>query len=216
MTHSAQLIILATTKVGEKSLVLHCLSSIWGRRSFITSVSRSAGMSLFLPLNIIDAEVTENAKSDLWRIGNISAAHPLNGIRGNIYKNSITMFLSEVLFRCIKDGAREDGLFEWCRRSILTLDALESDFSNYHLRWLLELASALGFSPSAEDLAPFAGEQLRDIEQLLTLDLGSSLLLPLNGDSRNAIADILLRYISYHTESRLEVRSLRVLHELFR
>lgn len=216
MTHAVQLIILAVTKVGEKSLVLHTLSAEWGRRSFIVSVSRTSGMALFLPLNIIDAEVVENRKSDLWRLHGISAAVPLGGIRSDVRKNSMTMFMSEVLYRTIKDGANEDGLYEWCRNSILTLDALENDFSNYHLRFLLELCSALGFSPSVEDLAPFAGVHLQDIRTLLTRSFSESMLLPLSGTGRSEIAEIFLSYLSHHTESRIDVRSLRVLRELFR
>jgi hypothetical protein len=42
------------------------------------------------------------------------------------------------------------------------------------------------------------------------------MLLPLNGEARNEIAELLLRYLSYHTETRIEARSLRVLRELFR
>lgn len=216
MTHAVQLIILAVTKVGEKSLVLHTLSAEWGRRSFIVSVSKSAGMALFLPLNILDAEVTENSRSELWRLHGISAAAALGSIRSDVRKNSMTMFMSEVLFRTIKDGANEDGLYEWCRNSILTLDALESDFSNYHLRFLLELCAALGFSPSPEDLAPFAGEQFRNINALLTRSFSESMLLPLSGAERNEIAEIFLSYLSHHIESRIDVRSLRVLRELFR
>lgn len=216
MTHSAQLIILAVTKTGEKSLVLHTLSSHWGRRSFIVSVSRSSGMSLYLPLNILEAEVTENAKSDLWRLRGASAVSALAGIRSDVRKNAICMFMSEVLYRTIKDGADEDGLFEWCKKSILTLDALESDFANFHLMFLLEFCGVLGFSPSASDLAPFAGEHLQELSRLISLQYAEALILPMSGDSRNEMAEILLQYLSHHTESRIEIRSLRVLHELFR
>lgn len=215
MTHSAQLIILAVTKVGEKSIVLHCLTRQWGRRSFIVSVSRTSGMALFLPLNILDAEVLENPKSDLWRMHAVSAAFPLNGIRSDVRKNAMTMFMSEVLFRTVKDGCNEEGLFDWCCKSILTLDALENDFSNYHLRFLLELCGALGFSPSAEDLMPFAEGHLGDVGQLLSLDFTHFMLYPLSGSSRNEIAELLLHYLSHHIESRIDVKSLRVLRELF-
>ena len=216
MTHSSELIILACTKVGEKNLVLHTLSPVWGRRSFICTVSRSSGMSLFLPLNILNAEIVENPKSDLWRLHAITAAHPLSGIRNNLYKNTMTLFLSEVLYRTIKDGANEEGLYEWCRKSILTLDSLESDFSNFHLRFLLEFAGALGFDPSGEDLAPFAGEHYRTMQELTGLSFAQCMLLPLCGESRNEIAEILLKYLSYHTESAINAKSLPVLRELYR
>ncbi len=215
MIFSTGLIVLATTKLGEKSLVVHCLTPDMGRRSFITSVSGGGGMAIYLPLNILEAEISENPRSDLWRMRRPTAVHALNGIRSSVLKNSMTLFMSEVLYRTVRDGAQEDGLFDWCRRSILTLDALESDFSNFHLRWLLEFAVALGFSPSLQDLAPFAGEHLSEIEALLKSDFGESMLLPLNGATRNEIAEILLEYIGYHAECRLNIRSLAVLRELY-
>jgi len=112
-------------------------------------------MALFLPLNILEADITQNPKSDLWNARGFLALEPLGGIRDNLYKNTIALFMSEVLFRTLKDGANEDGLYEWLLGSILALDALESDWSNFHLRFLLELSGALGFRPTTLDLAPF-------------------------------------------------------------
>ncbi len=215
MTFRTELIVLGTTKLGEKSLVVHCLTPSLGRRSFITTVPRGGGMALFLPLNVLDGEVSENPKSDLWRVRHLSAVHPLNGIRSSVSKNTITLFMAEVLYRTVRAGALEDGLFEWCRRSILTLDALQSDFSNYHLRFLLEFAVALGFSPSLSDLAPFAGVHLAEIRALLESDFSQAMLIPLNGESRSEIAESLLQYIGYHSDCSLNVRSLAVLRELY-
>ena len=216
MDHHTRLIILNTTKIGERSLVLHALSPDWGRRSFIASVPKGGGMALFQPLSVLDAEVKENPRSDLWRVHALSASHPLTGIRTSAAKNAMTLFMSEVLYRTVRDGAREEGLFEWCERSILTLDALEGDYANFHLRFLLEFAAALGFSPSLEDLMPFAGERLGELKALLRSDFGACMLIPLSGETRSEIAEILLRYIGYHAETRIEARSLRVLRELFR
>ena len=132
-----------------------------------------------------------------------------------MYKNSIAMFLSEVLYRSIRDGFYEEGLFDWCQGCILTLDSLEKDFSNYHLRFLLEYAQALGFAPSLEALMPFAGDSLPQIKALLESSFSETLLLPLNGEQRNKIADALLKYIGYHSESTLNIQSLKVLREIF-
>ena len=215
MKNSTELIILNHTKFGENSIVIHTLSQAYGRRSFLVRVGRKSAMSLFLPLNILEADVTENPKATLWTAAGLSVRHPLNGIRSNLYKNTMTLFMSEVLYRVVKDGAFEEGLYEWCSRSILTLDALDSDFSNFHLLFLLELAVALGFSPTLQDIAPFAGEQLKDIRNLMQADFSQALLLPLNGETRNAICEDILRYLEFHTESRIDVRSLAVLRELY-
>lgn len=211
----SDLIVLNLTKLGESSIVLHALSREYGRRSFVVKVSRKTSMSLFLPLNILEADVIESPRSTLWRAGAVAVRYPLNGIRSNIYKNTMTLFLSEVLYRAVKDGAREDGLFEWCEKSILTLDAMERDYSNYHLRFLLEFASALGFSPSAEDLMPFAGDYFPLLRDFIHASFAESMLMPMNGEVRNALSEILLKYIAHHSESSLNVQSLKVLRELY-
>ncbi len=215
MKQAIEFIILGTTKVGEKSLVLHTLSSEYGRRSFIVSVSKSSSMALFLPLNILSGEVSDNHLSDLWRVSGLRAEYPLNGIRGSILKNSVCLFMSEVLYRVLRDGEYSEELYAWARHSILTLDGLGADFANFHLLFLLELSSVLGFSPRTEDLMPFAGERLEDISSLLTLPYDQALLLPLSGARRSEIAEILLEYLSFHLDSRLNIRSLPVLRELF-
>lgn len=208
-----EFIVIATTKVGENSLVLHTLSEDYGRRSFIVRVGKSN--SLYLPLNIIEAHVQENPKSDLWRLTSAKAMHPLFRMRSNVAKNAIALFISEVLYRAIRSDSNEAGLYRWCRNSILTLDSLESDYASFHLHFLLDLCAVLGFRPDISDLAPFAGEYFETLSRLLPLDYGEFLLYPLNGKVRSDIASILLNYLSYHLDCRLNIRSLEVLKELF-
>lgn len=215
MRSKAELIILNHTKFGENSIVLHTLSEEYGRRGFLVRVSPRTAMAMFLPLNILDAEVTENPKSDLWHARNFVSVSPLNGIRSDMRKNTMTLFMSEVLYRVVKDQTNEDGLAQWLKGQILTLDALESDFVNFHLMFLLGLCAALGFDPDVAGLAPFADKRLVQLEALLRLPFTEALLMPLSGIDRNAIAESILRYIEYHTESAVNVRSLAVLREIY-
>ena len=215
MTTSVELIVLHTTKFGENSIVVHTLSKEYGRRSFLVRGAGKRLMSLLLPLNILEADVVETTKSTLFTARNLSARHPLMGIRSNVFKNSMTMFMSEVLYRVVKDGSREEGLYEWCERSILLLDAVQTDFSNFHLRFLLELTVALGFSPEVSDLQPFVGNNCQVVDSLMRGSFAQTMLLPLNGQLRNEIAEEILRYIEYHTESSVNVNSLKVLRDLF-
>ena len=216
MTQNTELIVLHTTKFGENSLVVHTLSKDYGRRSFLVKgAGKKSMMSLFLPLNVLEADILEMNKSTLFTARNLTAKHPLLGIRNNMFKNSMTMFMSEVLYRVVKDGAYEQGLFEWCEKDILLLDAIQTDFSNFHIRFLLELTVALGFSPESQDLMPFVGEHYPVVEKFMTLPFADSMLIPLNGAARNEIAEEILRYIEYHTESSVNVNSLKVLRELF-
>lgn len=215
MTTNTELIVLHTTKFGENSIVVHALSREYGRRSFLVRGAGKRLMSLFLPLNILEADIVETTKSTLFTARNLTARHPLLGIRSNVFKNSMTMFMSEVLYRVVKDGGNEPGLYEWCEKNILLLDAVQTDFSNFHLRFLLELTVALGFSPECRDLQPFVGDHYPIVEQLMRGSFAETMLIPLSGPIRNEIAEEILRYIEFHTESSVNVNSLRVLRDLF-
>ena len=214
-SENIRLIVLAHTKFGENALALQTLSEVYGRRSFLVRVGPKTPMALFLPLNILEADIVPNPKSDLWAARNFRPMTPLSGIRDNYYKNTISLFMSEVLYRTLHDGVREEGLYDWCERQILTLDALEADFSNFPIRFLLEFAVALGFSPGEEDLLPFAGEYYKVLADFLRSDFSHSMLIPLSGPQRNAMADLLIRYLEIHTEAAINVRSLAVLREIY-
>lgn len=215
MTGSTSLILLHTTKFGENSIVLHTLSREYGRRGFVVRSVSKKMMSLLLPLNILEADVADSGRAGLLPVRNLAVGCPLMGIRNNLYKNTMTMFLSEVLYRVVKEGAAEPGLYEWCERQIQLLDAMESDFSNFHIRFLLELTVALGFSPKTEDLRPFLGDNHLFIEKFMSTTFAESMLMPLSGSLRNEICEGVLRYIEYHSESTLTINSLKVLRELF-
>lgn len=213
---TSELLVLATTKVGDNALVVNTLSREWGRKGFLVRSARKTGTTLFLPLNILEADVLENPKSELWTLRGINLKEGLANVRGDLRKNTMTLFLSEVLLRTVRDGAVEDGLYDWCVGSVLTLNALEADYANFPVRWLVELAGALGFRPSVEDIAPFAGDQFPALKEFIGPDFSASMLIPLTGAARNALCEALLKYLSFHTDANIQVKSLAVLRELYR
>lgn len=198
-------------------MVIHTLSREYGRRSFLVrGVGKRVPASFFLPMNVLEADIAESAKSTLFTVKNLTPKYALLGIRNNIYKNSITMFISEVLYRVIKDGTNEQGLFDWCEKEILILDDMGAGFNNFHIRFLMELCIILGFSPDSHGLAPFAGDRMETMDRFLKASFEEAMMIPLTGAVRNEIAEDLLRYIEFHSESSVNVKSLQVLRELFR
>ena len=217
MTVNTDIIILHTTKVGENSLVIHTLSREYGRRGFLVrSLGKRMPASFFLPMNVLEANINESSRSTLYTIRDLTPKYSLIGIRNNILKNAITMFISEVLYRVIKDGTNEQGLFDWCEKEILILDDMGAGFNNFHIRFLMELCIILGFSPDSQGLAPFAGDRMETMDRFLKASFEEAMMIPLTGAVRNEIAEDLLRYIEFHSESSVNVKSLQVLRELFR
>ncbi len=217
MKVNTDLIVLHTTKIKEDALVVHTYSAEWGRRGFIAhKVGRKFPPSFFLPLNILEADISINPKSTLHTLMAVEAKHPLMDLRNNLYKNAMSMFISEVLYRTLRDGAKEAGLFEWLEKNILLLDAVQSDFSNFHIKFLTDFCGVLGFSPRRDDIEPFMGELTSLVANIMDASFEEAMLLPMSGTVRNHLAAQLLKYIEFHSESEINIRSLKVLHELLR
>ena len=169
-------------------------------------------------LNILEGEVAVNpaSSSAMMTVSSLAASYPLNGLRGNLYKASISMFMAEVLFRVLRDGANEEGLYDWCIRKILLLDAMDGNFSNFHLLFLLELTSVLGFRPEFSDLAPFvSAENAAAAESLMRLPFEEAMLVPMTGAVRSDLIESFLSYMEIHLASPLNIRSASVLKDLF-
>lgn len=130
-------------------------------------------------------------------------------------KNAISMFLAEVLYKTLQEDAEDLSLFDWCHAQICLLDAMEEDFANFHLRFLLDYCSALGFAPTRESLLPFTEDLTMPAHSMLSRTLSQAMLLPMNGKERVQLCQRLLRYLSFHLERAVNVRSLDVLSELF-
>ena len=80
-----------------------------------------------------------------------------------------------------------------------------------------------GFQGNAEGLARKGGWGALIIGALFALAFCPTsgvfyfgMLIPMSGELRNDMAERLLKYIEFHTESAVNVNSLKVLHELFR
>ena len=217
MLDNSEFILLHTTKFGESSIILHTLSKKYGRKGlFIKSIPRRSVTSLFFPLSILEADILDTGKSRMFSARNVSSRYTLSGIRNNLSKSAISMFMSEVLYRVVKEGMNDPSLYDVCVKNILLLDAMDTDFSNFHLYFLLEFIIALGFSPESRELAPFVGEHLPVVSRFVSLPFSEAMLMPMSGELRNEIAERLLKYIEYHTESAVNVNSLKVLREIFR
>jgi DNA repair protein RecO (recombination protein O) len=215
MIFADQLIVLHSTRTGEKSLVMHCLSRRLGRRSFLVTAGSKVPQALWQPLSLLNAELIENPHSDLWRLRSLVAEEPLSGIRSNPAKNAVSLFMSEVLYRVMRSGTGDAAFFDWCAAQIRLFDSLEEHYASFHLCFLLGLCRELGFAPDAGSIAPFAGPCLGRLTTLCSADTATALLLPMKGEDRSAIAAVLLQYLSYHAECNLEVKSLAVLREIF-
>jgi len=208
------IIVLHYTRCSDNAVMLHALSRTFGRKSFLVR-SAAKYINFFQPLNILECDLSTSPKSSILSANAFREAVPLNGLRLSLGKNAISMFLAEVLYRTLQEDADDLSLFEWCHNQICLLDAMEEDFANFHLRFLLDYCAALGFAPAKENLLPFTEDLTPAASAILEGSPPGAMLLPMTGKERTQICERLLHYLSFHLEKAVNVRSLEVLSELF-
>lgn len=230
------LIVLNTVRYGDSAVIIQALSPKYGRCGLIAKGvgrGRNNGRSsaLFQPLSILEAEVGENPKSSLLTLYNAYESYSYSTVRTDMYKAAISLFMCELLYRVIKDGAREDGLFEWVKEMAGVLDRLESNYANFHLYFAVGLCSALGFRPNdnysdtnrifSVESADFSssGNHFSErnslfLHRLLSLDFADCMMIPATGEQRLSFMEDMLRFLEFHSDMLLDVKSLKVLHEV--
>lgn len=204
------MILLHTIKYKESDLILYGYTKEYGRETFIIhnvgKKNKSLQTGLLFPLSILDISIS-GQRSDMTHIKDFSSCHNLKSIRENIYKSSITLFISELLYKTLKEPSQDTRLYLFLERSIVLLNSLEDTYSNFHLWFLIQYISILGYEPLYEEK--------EKISQLYTLTLDEVLSLKLNGSMRSKQINSLIGYLESNLNTQLEIKSLNILHTLF-
>ena len=239
LTQTSRIIVLHLTKYGDSSLVVHTIDSVRGRCSYMlrgAGRSKHVTVGAFHNLAVLDIVGVESPKSSMAYLKEYEPAMPLDSLRSDVVKNSIALFISELLYRTIVEQNCDDRLFAWLCDAIARLNALESGaVANFHLWFMAGLCTVLGFGPSqtgdfdgSEYLQsakltgdrpatsdPSRGDNLTLLRELTAKPFAEAMAIPLNGTRRRDFCDSMIRYISYHLGINLHLRSLDVLHDLY-
>lgn len=149
MLNKSSIIVLHTIKHGESGLVVQCYSNTKGKQALYLRGGGKANAknAKFHRLSILDVITYSNSTSSMPQIREFTQAVTLNSIRTNIYKNTIAIFISEVIIRCIRESETNPQLFTFLKTSIEILEQMERGISNFHIYFLVQLSSLLGFKP---------------------------------------------------------------------
>ena len=126
-TQTSRIIVLHLTKYGDSSLVVHAIDSQKGRCSYMlrgAGRSKHVTVGAFHNLAVLDIVSVESPKSSMAYLKEYEPAIPLDSLRSDVVKNSIALFISELLYRTIVEQNSDDRLFTWLCDAIARLDAL--------------------------------------------------------------------------------------------
>ncbi len=234
-------IVLRSVRYRENSLIVSCYGRQSGRISLLVNQAfpkgKKSGRNVFFqPLSILDVVYYSRLNNEIQRVKEVSPAYFLATIHHNPVKLAIAVFLSELIYRSIREEEENSNLFSFLENAIVILDNLHSGLANFHLLFMIQLTRYLGFYPANEwnptelffdikngkfiGYEPAHGFYLnREISELLgkvmQLPLQYPEKLALNHKMRIALIDGLTQYYRFHLGVGINFRSLPVLMQLF-
>lgn len=233
-------IVLHTIAYNDTYSITHIYTEAFGRASYL--VPRKKGKktalskALFIPLSVIEMDVEHFNKRDLHRIKETRMCFTQNEIYCNPVKNIMALFLSEVLFRVIRDTEPDPNLFNYLFSSIRLLEIAEEGIANYHIVFLMRLLTYLGIYPNTEgnktngyfDLlngtfisSPPAHRHFLNQEEsevfgrILRISFENMSLYSFSRHERVAIINRILEYYRLHMPDFPEIKSISVMQSLF-
>lgn len=232
---STRAIVFKTTKFSDSKGIAHLYTEQFGLLAFFYSLSkgrRGSQISLFQPLNKIEIEFLYKEKNGIHNFKEARIESLFKNIHLDIYKNTILLFMNEVLHKCIKEHEPNDALYLFIHHALGELDVRE-DVSNFPILFLLELSKYLGFHPEcdSEIIEPYYFDMQNGVmtkaspAALFMSSYNSSIInnillnrvyenqLTNSETRRNLLNDILL-YYKLHLNSMQEIKSLKVLEEI--
>ncbi len=231
-------IVFSTIKYGDTSLIVKCFTLEEGMKSYmIKGVLKSKKGKLkaayFQPLTQLQLTASHNNKGNLNTIREAHVSIPYESIPLKIIKQTIILFLSEILSTIIQEEEKNEGLYNYIETALIWLDTHDA-ISNFHLLFLLNLSKYLGFYPDTSNLNATAFSLLEgsftnsSYEKLTLINTDLTLfkkLLGINFDAihtisfnkreRQTLLRIIIQYFELHLEGFKKPKSLDVLETVF-
>ena len=153
--HSTKGIVLRAVKYGDTSLIVSIFTELFGLQSYIvsgvrTNTKKGTGRAnLFQPAAILDMVVYHNELKHLNRIREFKWSYLYQHIFSDVPKNSVALFMVELLSKCLKQPEANTELFEFCEDAFVHLDeSNDAVMANFPLFFALHLPAFFGFRMS--------------------------------------------------------------------
>ena len=174
-------------------------------------------------------------KKQLQHLKEIKIDIPFTSIPHDMVKRSIALFLSEVLYKSIKEEEANPKIFQFLRSALEILDLKMENIVNFHLLFLMQLSKYLGFFPqgkfslstpffnlqdgvfqSSLPMHPhFLDERLsRHFNALLNCSFDTLYMISLGGAERKSILLKLIEYYELHLPGLGQIKSHNILEEV--
>lgn len=232
-------IVFNSIKHKEKSYIVKIYTRNGGLQSFYVNIGASAkkngGVAHIQPLTLVEIEFSEKENLTLQRAKEIKISEPYKSIPFDVNKSAIIIFLQEVLCKSIIENTANENLFDFIWHSLLYYDLSEKN-NNFHLAFLAKLLKYIGFLPKKifiesdeyfdiksgdyVPLKPFHSYYLEPAESLqlnflFSNDYEEISTHKFSSIQRKLILQALIDFYIFHLQGFKEIKSLKILQEVF-
>ena len=231
-------IVLSSIKYSDSSLIVKCFTEKEGLKSYLIKgilKAKKGGLKVayFQPLTQLLIVANHSNKGSLNSIKEVQISNPYKTIYKDIVKQSVVMFLSEVLSHSIKEVEENIALFEYLEISFSWLD-LHDKIANFHLLFLLNFSRFLGFYPDLSDKDKLgfdllegnftditshkniiSGNHFYQFKKLLGINFDGIEKVSFSKHERQTVLKIIIRYFELHLDGFKHPKSLQILEAVF-
>ncbi|HSF44913.1 MAG TPA: DNA repair protein RecO [Chitinophagaceae bacterium] len=244
MLHKTKGLVLRAVKYGDTSLIVSIFTELFGVQSYIINGVRTSSpkqpyrANLFQPATLLDLVVYHNERSNLQRIKEFRWNLVYKDIYKNVHKNTVALFLIEVLQKCLTQPEANPDLFAFMEDVFSHLDDSDPNATaNFPLYFMANLGQFFGFRIQDDYVA---GNEILDLQEGgfvserpmhpdfvegLPCEQISQLLktrhpdeldqLHLNREQRKLLLDVFISFYIFHHPGFGQLKSVAVLHALY-
>lgn len=231
-------IVISKLKYNDNDLIVKCYTQQLGvisliLRGVLKSKKGSSKTAHFQLLSQLQLVVDYKNNRTLHTVKETKLSHLYTSLHTHVLKSAIVMFLSEVLSNILKEEEQNNALFSYIETSLQWFDA-HTEYSNFHLLFLLKITKYLGFYPEEKNME-YAFFNLRDgkfenkkldkysingdnlilLKTLLGITFDDLSSVRINAKQRQSFLSIILLYFELHLGSFRTPKSLKIFNQVF-
>jgi DNA repair protein RecO (recombination protein O) len=237
MITTTKAVVLNAIKYSDSDLIVKCYTQL-GVKSFIIKglFKKKKGKitpGFFQSLTLLEITAKYESKRSLSFVRDVNLAYSFSTIFADISKQTMVLFLAEVLTNSLREEESNPKLFTYIETALKWLDT-NSETLNFHLLFLINLTKHLGFYPDKSDNGKYfdleAGNFSNGQTSKFCISENESLLfksllgtnfdglnrLNFSKKNRQLLLETIIQYYELHLPGFRKPKSLEVLKEVFK
>jgi DNA repair protein RecO (recombination protein O) len=231
-------IVLSKLRYADNDLIVKCYTQELGILSFLLrgvlkSKKGHSKTAYFQLLSQLQLVIVHKDNRTLHNIKETKLNYLYTSLHSHVYKSAVVMFLAEVLSNTLNEEEQNESLYHFLETTLCWLDT-QTDYSNFHLLFLLKLTKYLGFYPELKNLDynffnlldgtfeatpsnkySISNENLTLLKLLLGTKFDALSTIKISSAQRQSFLNMMLLYFELHLGSFKTPKSLQILNQVF-